>query len=182
VNNRWDIAADNYIEFGKQGFLIHHLFINHDGNQINVASVHDQFNDDLNIAIKNFRIDDISRIVEKDTSLVKGNVDGNILLKRVNNSYGLVADAKISNLFVHDVPIGNLTVKAENPTSEKFNIDVNLSGADNNLTANGYFVPNGGANSVSIKTDIQSLSMKTVQAFSMGQLKERGDCEVESLN
>ena len=28
MNNRWNIAADNYIEFGKQGLLIHHLFIN----------------------------------------------------------------------------------------------------------------------------------------------------------
>ena len=172
MNNRWDIAADNYIEFGKQGFLIHHLFINNAESQINIASVHDQFNDDLNIAIKNFRLDDISRIIEKDTSLVKGNVDGNVLLKRVNNTYGIIADAKISNLVVRDVPIGNLTVKAENPTAGKFDIDVNLSGTDNNLTAKGYFVPNGGDNSISIKTAIQSLSMKTVEAFSMGQITE----------
>ena len=113
MNNRWDIAADNYIEFGKQGFLIHHLFINNAESQINIASVHDQFNDDLNIAVKNFKLDDISRIIEKDTSLVKGNVDGNVLLKRVNNSYGLIADAKISNLIVREVPVGNLSVKAE---------------------------------------------------------------------
>ncbi len=172
ANKRWDIASDNYIEFGKQGFLIHHLFINHAERQINIASVHDQFNDDLNIAIKNFRIDDVARIVEKDTSLVTGNVDGNILLKRVNNSYGLVADAKISQLVVNEVPIGDLTVKAENPTYEKFNLEAKLSGADNNLTANGFFVPNGGDNSISIKTNIQALSMKTVQALSMGQLKE----------
>jgi hypothetical protein len=172
ANNRWDIATDNYIEFGKQGFLIHHLFINHAENQINIASVHDQFNDDLNIAIKNFKIDDISRIIEKDSSLVKGTVDGNILLKRVNNSYGLVADVKISSLIVRDVPVGDLTVKAENPSYEKFNVNVNLSGLDNNLTANGYYIPNGSDNSISIKTTIQSLSLKTVQAFSMGQLKE----------
>ena len=172
MNNQWNIASDNSVEFGKRGFKIHHLSINHAESQINIASVHDQFNDDLNIAIKNFKLDDISRIVEKDTSLVKGNADGNVLLKRVNNTYGLVADAKISNLIVHDVPVGNLTVKAENPSSEKFNIDVNLSGPDNNLTANGFYIPNGGDHSISIKTSIQSLSLKTVQAFSMGQLKE----------
>jgi len=172
ANNRWDIATDNYIEFGKQGFLVHHLFINHAENQINIASVHDQFNDDLNIAIKNFKIEDISRIIEKDSSLVKGTVDGNILLKRVNNSYGLVADAKISGLIVRDVPVGDLTMKAENPSYEKFNVNVNLSGTDNNLTANGYYIPNGSDNSIGIKTTIQSLSLKTVQAFSMGQLKE----------
>ena len=172
VNNRWDIAADNSIEFGTQGLKIHHLLMNHAESQINVASVHDQFNDDLNIAIKNFRMGDISRIVEKDSSLVKGNVDGNILLKRVNNTYGLVADATISNLVVHEIPIGNLTVKADNPTADKFNIGVKLVGPDNNLAANGYFIPNGGDHSIGIQTDIHSLSLKTVEAFSMGQLKE----------
>jgi len=171
-NNQWDIAADNYIEFGKQGFRIHHLFMNHRENQIHIASVHDQFNDDLNIDIKNFRLSNISQIVEKDTSLVKGNVDGNILLKRVNNAYGLVADAKISNLIVKEIPIGNITLKAERLDASKFEIDLDLSGSDNNLTAKGYYIPSGGANSISIKTIIQSLSMKTVEAFSMGQITE----------
>ena len=172
MNNRWDIAADNYIKFGKDGFLIHHLFMTNNESQIDIASVHDKFNDDLNLTIKNFKLDDISRIIEKDTSLVKGNVDGNILLKRVNNTYGIIADAKISSLVVHDVPIGDLSIKADNPTTERFNLDVNLSGTDNNLTAKGYYIPAGGNNSISIKSDIQSLSMKTIEAFSMGQITE----------
>ncbi len=172
MNNRWDIAADNYIEFGKDGFLIHHLFMTNNESQINVASVHDKFNDDLNLEIKNFKLDNISQIIEKDTSLVKGSVDGNILLKRVNNSYGIIADAKISRLVVRDVPIGDLTVKADNPTSERYDLDVQLSGTQNSITANGYYIPNGGNNSMSIKADIQSLSMKTIEAFSMGQITE----------
>ncbi|MCE9538127.1 MAG: translocation/assembly module TamB, partial [Bacteroidetes bacterium] len=172
MNDRWDIASDNYIEFGKQGFLIHHLFINKTESQINIASVHDQFNDDLNIAIKNFKLDDISGIIEKDTSLIKGNVDGNILLKRVNDTYGIIADAKISNLIVREVPIGDLSLKADNPTTEKFNIAVNVSGVDNNLKANGLFIPKGGDNSIHLETTIQSLSMKTVEAFSMGKISE----------
>lgn len=172
MNNHWDIAADNYIKFGPQGFLIHHLFLNNGDNQINVASVHDKFNDDLNIAIKNFNLNDISQIVEKDTSLVAGNVDGNVLLKRVNNSYGIIADAQIKNLAIHNVPIGNVSLKAENPTSQKFDIDLKLTGADNNMTASGTFIPNGGDNSINIKADIQSLAMKTVEAFSFGQITE----------
>ena len=172
MNDRWDIAADNYIKSGKQGLLIHHLFISKTDSKINIGSVHDKFNDDLNIEIKNFRLSDISRIIEKDTSLVKGIIDGNVLLKRVNNTYGIVADAIISNLVVREVPVGNLALKASNPTAEKFDIDLNLSGTDNNLTATGYYVPNGGDNSVHIKTAIQSLSLKTVQAFSMGAITE----------
>ena len=167
---KWNIAADNSIEFGKQGFLIHHFFLNDDESRINIASVNDQFNDDVNIGIKNLALDDISGIFQKDTILVKGVVDGNVLLKRVNNSYGIIADAKIMNLIVSNVPIGNLIIKAENPTSEKFNVDLKLSGGENNLTASGSYVPNGGDQSIRINTQIQSLSLQTVQAFSMGIL------------
>ena len=172
MSNRWDLAADNYIEFGKDGFLIHHFFMTNNESHINIASVHDKFNDDLNLEIKNFKLEDISRIIAKDTSLVKGNLNGNILLKRVNNTYGIIADAKINSLVVRDVPVGDLSVKADNPTTERYNLDVNLSGTDNNMTAKGYYIPAGGNNSISITTDIQSLSMKTIEAFLMGQITE----------
>ena len=172
MNNRWDIAADHYIAVGDQGFLIHHLFMQHVGSEINIGSVNDQFNDDLNVNIKNFKLDDIAGIIEKDSNLLKGNLAGNVLLKRVNDSYGIIADATITDLIVQDVPIGNLSVKADNPTRNKFDIDISLTGDENNLTAKGFFIPNGGENSINIKTDIQSLSMKTAEAFSMGQISE----------
>jgi hypothetical protein len=172
ANKQWDIAADNYVEFGKQGFLIHHLLMNKTGSEVNIASVNDRFNDDLNIEIRNFKLEDISGIIENDTGFVRGTVDGNALLKRVNDSYGLIADANIANLFVSGVPVGNLTVKAENPTTEKFDFDINLSGTENNLTTKGYYIAKGGDNSISLTTDIQSLSLKTIQAFSMGTITE----------
>ena len=172
MDKQWDIAADNYIGFGKQGFLIHHLFMNKTGSEVNIASVNDRFNDDLNVEIRNFELKDISGIIEKDTGFVKGIVDGNARLKRVDDSYGLIADAKIANLFVSGIPVGNLTVKAENPTREKFDIDLNLSGTENNLTTKGYYIAKGGDNSISLTTDIQSLSLKTIQAFSMGTITE----------
>ena len=139
---------------------------------MNFASVHDQFNDDLNIGIQNFKLDDLSHIVEKGVSLVKGNMDGNILLKRVANSFGIISDVKVNNLVVYDVPVGNLSLKAVRSEGDQFNIDLKLSGSDKNLTSNGYYIPGGGDHSIKILTDIQSLSLKTVQAFSMGQITE----------
>ncbi len=170
--NQWEIDPENYIEFGDEGFLIHNLFIKNEVSQVRVASVNQQFNDDLNIELNNFKLDDISRIIEKDTSFVKGTVDGRALLKRVNNSYGVIADAKIGNLLVREVPVGDVTIKATNPETGRFDLDVNLSGPDNNLSAVGYFMADGDNNSINVKTAIQSLSMKTIEAFSMGQISE----------
>jgi hypothetical protein len=75
-------------------------------------------------------------------------------------------------LFVRNIPVGNLTVNAENATRERFNVDVNLSGAENNLTAKGHYTPKGGANAINIKAVIESLSMKTLEAFSLGEITE----------
>lgn len=174
MNSKWDIAEDNYIKMGKQGLLIHHLFLHNmaSKSEINIASVNDKFNDDLNIALKNFKLEDISGIIEKDSSLLKGNVDGNILLKRVNKSYGIIADAKISQLFVRNIAIGDLSLTAKNPSTKRFDIEAKLSGAENNLSVAGYFIPKGEQNSWHLKADIESLSMKTLEAFSMGQITE----------
>ncbi len=170
--NQWDIDPENYIEFGNDSLLIHNLFIKNAVSQVRVASAKQQFNDDLKIELNNFKLGDISRIIEKDTSFVKGTVDANVLLKRVNNTYGVIADAKISKLLVREVPVGDVTVKATNPETGKFDLDVNLSGPDNNLSAKGYFMASDDDNSVDIKTTIQSLSMKTIEAFSMGHISE----------
>jgi len=172
MNDRWNIAADNYIAFGEPGILIHNFFLNKAGSQLNVQSVNDKFNDDLSIKIQNFNLNDISGIVSQDSGMIKGNVDGDILLIRVDTTYGLVADLKITDLVVREIPVGNLTVNADNPTSQKFDIDVNLSGADNNVTIKGHFIPKGGDQSLNIKANIESLSLKTLEAFSMGAITE----------
>lgn len=172
ANKQWNIAAEHSIEFGKSGLRIHNFFIEHNESKFIVESVHNRFNDDLNIAMKDFNISDISQIIEKDTALVKGTINGDVLLKRVAESYGLISDIKVNNLIVREVPIGNVSLKAERVDAGKFNLDLNLSGPDNNMTVSGYFIPRGDANSINIKTAIQSLSMKTLEAFSMGQITE----------
>ena len=172
MNDRWDIDPENYILTGKEGFMIHNFYIQNNESQIKISSVNGRFNDDVNIGFSNFMLDDISRIIEKDTSLVKGKVDGNVLLKRAGEAYGIIADATVTGLTVHDIPVGNISVNADNPTSGKFDIGLILSGPDNALTAKGFYIPGGGDNSISLETDIQSLSVKTLEAFSKGQLSE----------
>lgn len=172
MNNRWEVAKDNYIEYGDQGVLVHNFFINNAESQLNINSLHDQFNDDLKIEIKKFELSDISRIIEKDSGMVTGIVDGNILLKKIENTQGIISDATITNLVVYQIPVGNLALKAESSSSEKFNLDIDLSGADNKLTAKGSFMPNAIDHSLDIQVVIQSLTMKTVEALSMGYLSE----------
>lgn len=172
MDDLWNIAPDNYVLFGEQGFLIHNLNLSKSASNVKINSVNNKFNDDLNISLTNFKLNDIFGIIEKDSNQVRGTVNGNLFLKRVSESYGIIANAQIGQLFVTGVPIGNLTVNAKNPTAERFDLTLNLSGANNNLTAEGHYYPVGDENTIHINIDIPSLSMKTIEAFSMGQITE----------
>ncbi len=165
MNHRWDVAEDNYVMVGKSGLLLHNLFLSKGESAINIASVNDKFRDDLSFEMKRFDLNEISGIVEKDTGLVAGIVDGTVLLKRVKNIYGIIADARITNLSVHEIPIGDLSVKAKNPNAEQFDINIALTGDNNQLTASGSYLPNAKNNALNMKVNIAKLALKSVQAF-----------------
>lgn len=172
MDKQWKFSDDNYVMFGKEGFLIHHIVMTSNQSSISAASVNDKFNDDIKLGISNFQLEDISRIVEKDTTLAQGTLDGNVLLKRVNNTYGIISDASIKDLTIRKVPIGDLSLKAENPTGKRFDVDFGLKGAGNDISAKGYYVPDTSGGNVNVDMEIAALSMKTVEAFSMGQITQ----------
>jgi hypothetical protein len=172
MNKRWNIAADNYILFGKQGFLIHNLSFSQTGSMLALSSVHSRFNDDLSISIKHFNLFDIAGIIAKDSSLINGILDAKILLTKDLNNYKLTADVSIDSLQVKKIPIGNVTVKVENQSTEKLNADIIVRGIDNNLSTKGSIVSSGNEKLLNFNTEIQSLSMKTIQAFSMNEMSD----------
>jgi len=168
----WEIDPENFIEFGDKGLLIHNLFLNNATSKVNVSSVNEQFNGDLRIELQNLNLDEISRVIEKDTGFVKGTVNGNAIFKRSNDTFGIIADAEIVNLIIRDVPVGDLVINATNPEIGRFDVALSLLGAENNLTAKGHYIPDESDNTLTVNTTIESLSMKTIEAFSMGQISE----------
>jgi hypothetical protein len=170
MDDKWNVAPDNFLSFNKSGILFHNLFIEKSASRISVISINDQYNDDIEIIIKNLQIEELSRIIEKDTSIARGSINGHVLLKKVNDSYGIIADASINDLIIREVPVGNFTVKAENPTTERFLIDAKLTGPENDVVIKGTFTPNDSSNALNMDADIRSLGLKTVEVLSMGQI------------
>jgi hypothetical protein len=172
MNKRWDIAADNYLLLGKQGFLIHNLSFSKAASMLSISSVHNRFNDDLQLEIKQFKLFDLAGIIAKDSSMLSGILDGKFLLSKDSNAYSITADATIDSLLVKKVPIGRVILKIKNQSPEKLNADLSVLGDKNNVTVKGFLLTQGNEKSLHFTTDIQSLSMKTIQAFSMDQIAD----------
>jgi hypothetical protein len=165
MNEPWMASADNYLLIGPKTFLIHNFELIKSKSKISITSVNNKANGDIKALITNFQLGDISRIFEKDTILADGTVNADLLLKRINNKYGVVTDLKITDLTVHDILIGNLELKAENPTPENFVMNLQLNGTGNNIRAEGFFSPQKETNALNLDLDITSLSASAIEAF-----------------
>lgn len=168
----WTLPQDNYLVVGKKGFLIHNLDLKNENQLLSVNSIHNTFNDDISVTFSKFDIASVSDIIERDSALLEGIIDGNVLLKRTDDTYGFTSDLLVSNIKFKSNEVGNLSVKAGSAAEKRFNLDVDLTGNNNDVKVSGYIQPHEKITDLNLKVDIKNLSMKSAEAFSMGQISE----------
>lgn len=170
MNSAWQVAEDNYVLTGKEGFMIHNLAISRLNSEVKLNSPANKFNDDVELKVKEFSLETISGILEKDTNLVKGFVNGNVVLKRSQSTYGLIADLGISGLQVREYPLGDLAVKADQTEKNKFSFDLSLKGNGNDLRTKGALITQQGKQMLNLEVKLQPLAIKSIEALSFGQV------------
>lgn len=172
ANKLWTLPQDNYLVVGKKGFLLHNLDLKNENQLLSLNSVHNTFNDDINVTFNKFDMASVSDIIERDSALIEGIIDGNVLLKRTGNAYGFTSDLLVSNIKFKSHNVGNLSVKASSAAEKHFNLDVNLTGNTNDVKVSGYIQPHEKVTDLNLKAEIKNLSMKSAEAISMGQISE----------
>lgn len=170
MQKHWKFNPEHYILFGEKGFIIHDLQMQHEEGILGITSVNERYKDDIRVTMQHFSLDEISGLINQENKLVGGILNGNVLLK-MQEGFGIVADAGIDSLILMDVPIGNLRIIAQNPVASRFDIQADISGADNNLQASGFYDTAKDKNNFHLKANIASLGMKTIEAFAAEQLR-----------
>lgn len=171
MNEPWTVSDDNYIIFANDGMLFHNLLLAKNGSSLTVNTPSDKIGGDAHVSLTNFRLDNISKIIEKDTSLVKGIANGSIILKKTNQTYPFEADLGIKNLAMREVEVGNLDIKANNIVTGKYDLSVNLTGAGNSISAKGFYTP-GKASELDVSLTMSPLTARSLEAFSFGQIRQ----------
>lgn len=88
MNNKWTIADDNYIEFGEQGFFIHHLFMNNAESQVNIASVNNSLEKrlaNIKMHLKSIPIKSIENFSMGQISESSGSLSGEVVIGENTN-------------------------------------------------------------------------------------------------
>lgn len=165
----WNVAANNRLTLYENGILAQNLLMTNKQRSIEIQSQGETPDRPLQITFENFKIASLTEIIRKDSLLVDGVVNGEVVLMDPMNNLHIASDLNISNLKVFGSLIGNLDAKIVNETAGVFDALIQLSGFDNNLNLKGNYDVEASRFDVTIQMD--TLQMKSVESFSFGQLR-----------
>lgn len=169
---RWNVSTDNYINYSKQGLIIHNFLITSDTSRIFINSRQQVANSPIDILIDNFNLKNISSILNKDTVLIAGIMDTRL---EVNDLYkklpAFTGSLTITDLAIKQQPIGNLSAWATKQSENNVTATLAITGNGNDISAKGNYYLNNELNEFDATADIKRLNIATIQGFTMGSIK-----------
>lgn len=167
----WEVDKDNFIEFGT-----HYLYVNRFGLQRHHQSILAQTSpgkegNGLNIKIEQFHLHTLSRLVERKDSLLKGTINGEAKLMNYQKQLAFTSDLSFTDLTFKTSKIGNLYIKADNLTDNRYTVKAHVDGMNNDVDLGGYLSTVGDKSYLDMKVDIKALQMASIESFTSGQIK-----------
>jgi len=162
--SKWNVPPDNKIRIAKNKPPFINVSLAKESEQLAIMS---KDSAGLEIRFKDFELISVSNMIKKDTALAEGTLNGVFTLP---GNGAFTSQLTLTDLKIRTHPVGNLELSAKNSSAQQIMLDAKIQGNENNFSASGTISPKPDASALDIKIDIGSIDMKTVDAFSFGQL------------
>lgn len=168
----WNIDTTNRLSFGEKGIHAHNFRLTNNGQELLVQSRDSAFNAPLDITFDNFRIETLSQMLESEMLNLGGGINGTATVSRFESSPVFVSDLTIDRFYFGKDTVGNVLVKVDNIRENTFSADIGIQGNGNDVQLLGDFIsPPDGPASLNATLSLKPMKMTTLQAFSLGYLK-----------
>jgi hypothetical protein len=166
----WKVASDNLLRFGRTGIYADNFALSKQDSKVSIQSQSGNSNAPIAVDFKNFKIETISSMFEKNDLQLNGNINGTALVKNTNLSPVFTSDLTIDNFAFKKDSIGTVNIQVDNIVDNSYNTKVTITGHGNQVNLDGTYKTGDGT--LDMNLDIAKLQLKSIQGFSMDQLKE----------
>ena len=167
-NQQWTVSDKNYIEFATNYLFAEQFKINNNDQLIELQSTKN--GDDLELKFQKFNFHTLSQIIEDDSTLIQGVLNGEVQLKNIQNNPAFTSNLDIQNLAYKNSRVGNLKITADNLTTDRYTAKIELTDSTNKATISGYYLSSDEKSALNFNADIQSIHLNALEAFSGEQI------------
>jgi translocation and assembly module TamB len=171
--NNWGLPEDNFIELGPKPVFVNNLILTRNNESLSINTViGDQADSVLNVEFTNFMLETITQLVQSDTTILTGFLNGFINVDQEAPQMVFTSDLNVQDIFLMGFELGNLTVNAESGVNNRINVDASLTGNLNNINLSGYYLPIEETNEINLTVDLQQLSLVSFTGPLQGMLTD----------
>ncbi|WP_257669938.1 translocation/assembly module TamB domain-containing protein [Parapedobacter tibetensis] len=169
---QWDVNPENAISFGKDGLITHQFILSNSGQEMAIQSRDSTLNSPIDLVFNNFRIETLSQMLESELLSMGGGINGKATVSRLDTSPVFVSDITIDRFYFGNDTVGDINLKVNNERENVYAADINIKGNGNEISLVGdYISPPGVIPQLDFALDVNSLSMHTLEAFSLGYIR-----------
>lgn len=167
-NDKWGVDNSNFIRYNKNGIIIHRLAIDKDGQSLSISSKTDNETAPIELILKDFQIKTLTNLAERDSLLINGAINGNVVVKDAMKNPIFTSAIQIDNLTYITDTVGNISIKVDNETANAYTADIAVKGNGNDVQLGGKYYT--GEGKMDLKLLVNNINMTSVKPFTFGTL------------
>jgi translocation and assembly module TamB len=168
----WQVSDQNKIVFSSKGFYAQDFKINYNNESIALNSQPAEANAPLNIDFNDFYLDDISRIMSRDTTLIAGALTGNVKIEKWSPGLAVSGSLKIQGLTIMQDTLGNLSAEITSTDANAINAKIGLQGHGNDVSITGaYYLKTNNGNDFNGDVELNPLNISSIEGLAQHQIK-----------
>jgi len=168
--DKWEINPDNQFVFTPTSFELKNIDFTSDGQQISFSSFPIENTQNIELSLKNFRLNSMEQFYKLDT-LVAGNLNANLKFLDVYNNLSIKGNLEIDSIYFQDFDIGRLTLSEFMFKENLANAEIALTGKTGDILVSGSY-DNNKSNPMDLKLDINYLYLSELNYMLSDYIKD----------
>ncbi|MAW94557.1 MULTISPECIES: translocation/assembly module TamB domain-containing protein [unclassified Leeuwenhoekiella] len=169
--NSWDVNPNNRIAFRENNTVFTDFVLSYNNQRVEAGNNLPRVSKEhLGVQFDNFKLSTITSFLNPDESLAKGKLSGTFAVEEPTTSPGMVTDLKIVDFEVMGTDMGVLTANGKSISSTAYDFDMSVKEGVADLDLTGTYRTNTTAAEIDLDLDINSLQMKALENFSVGEI------------
>ena len=171
-NTKWNVPADHYIILGSNQFIAHDVVLRGAGQSLSINSAdRNTQQPSLHIECSDFDLATLSRVVERDSGLVRGVLNGNVVLRNLDKHMAFTSDIKVKDLTFVRRPVGDIVLRANNQDANVYDISMDITGNENDIAVRGKYRSKEGGSELDLKFDFNKMNLASIEPFTFGSVQ-----------
>ncbi len=173
VNSKeWNIPENNLVKLASQFVHLEEFVFSRENQEVAIRDdLSDITDEHLAIQFDNFRLENVTSLLNPDSLVAAGNIDGRLVLENPFEAPGILGELKIDSLNILENPLGNLSLNATSERLGDYRLALSLKDGGMDLDLKGDFQASETGGIFDVALDLNQIDMEVIAGLSGGELR-----------